>query len=351
VLYQALFLPDGRAREARRPASEVTAMTWPHRIFANQFTDFELKLLRVFRAVVDCGGFSPAEVEIGLTKSAISKHVSDLEIRLGVRLCERGRGGFALTPEGKIVYDSTTQLLVALEEFRSQINSFHSELVGEFYIGFIDNIVTNESPVLQRILADYVRAHPSLTLNMITGSASEIDRAVEERRLHIGVSVGSESSAKTLSVPLLAEVGYLYCGRDHALFGLDDADITDERLSRCSLVQHGYSAAEKRLVGQLGLKPHATSHQTEGILFLILAGQHIGFLPSHFARPWEANGAIRAIRPDQIEKKTWTAIKAQRASLGNPMVRSFLSIAKKRIRGGADDRTARKEAPVPVERS
>jgi DNA-binding transcriptional LysR family regulator len=96
-------------------------MTWPHRIFAKQFTDFELKLLRVFRAVVDCGGFSPAEVEMGLTKSAISKHVSDLEIRLGVRLCERGRGGFALTPEGKIVYDSTTQLLVALEEFRSQI--------------------------------------------------------------------------------------------------------------------------------------------------------------------------------------------------------------------------------------
>jgi DNA-binding transcriptional LysR family regulator len=305
-------------------------MTWPHRIFANQFTDFELKLLRVFRAVVDCGGFSPAEVEIGLTKSAISKHVSDLEIRLGVRLCERGRGGFALTPEGKIVYNSTTQLLVALEEFRSQINSFHSELVGEFYIGFIDNLVTNENPLLQQILSDYVRAHPNLTLNMIVGSTSEIDRAVEERRLHIGISVVNESTSKTWSVPLLAEIGYLYCGRDHELFGLADEDITEEMLSRCSLVQHGYSVAEKRLVEQLNLKSRATSHQTEGILFLILAGHHIGFLPSHFARQWERTGEIRAIRPDKIRKETRTAIKAQRASLGNPMVRSFISIAKKR---------------------
>jgi DNA-binding transcriptional LysR family regulator len=305
-------------------------MTWPHRIFANQFTDFELKLLRVFRAVVDCGGFSPAEVEIGLTKSAISKHVSDLEIRLGVRLCERGRKGFALTPEGKIVYDSTTQLLVALEEFRSQINSFHSELVGEFYIGFIDNLVTNENPLLQNILSDYVRAHPNLTLKMVIGSTSEIDRAVEERRLHIGVSVISESSSKSWSMPLLTEIGFLYCGRDHELFCLADENITDEMLSRCSLAQHGYSLAEKRLVEQLNLRSRAISHQTEGILFLILAGHHIGFLPTHFARQWEKSGAIRAIRSDNIRKETQTAIKAQRSSLRNPMVSSFISIAKKR---------------------
>lgn len=85
-------------------------MSWPHRLFAGQFTDFELKLLRVFRVVVVSGGFSAAEAEIGLTKSAISEHVSDLEIRLGVRLCETGHGGFALTEEGKVVYEAITQL-------------------------------------------------------------------------------------------------------------------------------------------------------------------------------------------------------------------------------------------------
>ncbi len=305
-------------------------MTWPHRIFANQFTDFELKLLRVFRTVVDCGGFSAAEVELGITKSAISKHVSDLEIRLGVRLCERGRSGFGLTAEGKVVYDSTTQLLVALEEFRSRINSFHSELVGEFYIGLIDNLVTNEDALLQQILSDYVRANPGLTLKMVTGSASEIDRAVEERRLHIGVSVASPGPSKTFAIPLLTEIGYLYCGREHELFDLDDRAISDDVLSRCALVQHGYSAEESRLIAELRLNPQATSHQTEGILFLVLAGRHLGFLPSHFAKAWEVAGAIRAIRRASIKKTTHIVIKAQRASLGNPMVQSFLAIARRR---------------------
>lgn len=303
-------------------------MSWPHRLFAGQFTDFELKLLRVFRVVVDCGGFSAAEAEIGLTKSAISKHVSDLEIRLGVRLCQRGRGGFALTEEGRVVYEAISQLMVSLEEFRSRINAFHSELIGEFYIGFIDSMVTDESTPLREILSDYAKTNPAVRLNMVVGSASEIDRAVEERRLHIGVSVTDERPSHTFTVPIGVERGYLYCGAGHEAFSTEDSQLKDEKLARYALVQHGYSAAENRMVSKLGLKSAATSHQTEGVLFLVLAGTHIGFLPDHYAGAWEARGMVRRIRPKEIVKETGTAIKAHRASLANPMVRSFLTIVK-----------------------
>jgi DNA-binding transcriptional LysR family regulator len=228
-----------------------------------------------------------------------------------------------------VVYDSTTQLLVALEEFRSRINSVHSELIGEFYVGFLENLVTHQDLLLQQILSAYVRAHPSLKLRMVVGSAREIDRAVEERRLHIGISVKAEGSDKVVSVPLLTEISYLYCGREHALFNLEDPEISDELLSRCALVQHGYSTAESRLITQLHLNPQAISHQSEGILFLVLAGWHIGFLPAHYAKSWVAADAIRAIRTADVKKETHLAIKAQRASLDNPMVESFLSIARK----------------------
>jgi DNA-binding transcriptional LysR family regulator len=309
-------------------------MSWPHRLFAGQFTDFELKLLRVFRVVVDCGGFSAAEAEIGLTKSAISKHVSDLEIRLGVRLCERGRGGFALTEEGKVVYEAITQLLVSFEEFRSRVNAFHSELIGEFYIGFIDSLVTHEAAPLREILSDYSKANPAVRLNMMIGSESEIDRAVEERRLHIGVSVADDRSSRAFILPLAIETGYLYCGQGHEAFALDDAELKGERLSSYALVQHGYSAADNHLAKELRLKSTATSHQTEGVLFMVLAGTHIGFLPDHYAAAWEARGMIRRIRPKEIVKTTKTAFKANRASLANPMVRSFLAIAKARKKVG-----------------
>ncbi|MFM7786129.1 MAG: LysR family transcriptional regulator, partial [Gammaproteobacteria bacterium] len=61
-----------------------------------QVTDLDLRLLRVFRTVVESGGFAAAELALNVGRSTISKQIKDLETRLGMRLCRRGRGGFAL---------------------------------------------------------------------------------------------------------------------------------------------------------------------------------------------------------------------------------------------------------------
>ncbi len=80
-----------------------------------QVSDFDIRLLRIFKTIVECGSFSAAESTLGLSRSAISLHMGDLEKRLGMRLCQRGRAGFALTDEGREVYRATQTLLAALE--------------------------------------------------------------------------------------------------------------------------------------------------------------------------------------------------------------------------------------------
>ena len=54
----------------------------------------DLRLLRVFAKVVEAGGFSAAQIELNVSQSTISTHMTALEQRLGMRLCERGRSGF-----------------------------------------------------------------------------------------------------------------------------------------------------------------------------------------------------------------------------------------------------------------
>ena len=60
----------------------------------------DLHLLRVFLSVVESGGFSKAQIALNVSQSTISTQMIDLETRLGMRLCRRGRSGFALTEEG-----------------------------------------------------------------------------------------------------------------------------------------------------------------------------------------------------------------------------------------------------------
>ena len=80
----------------------------------------DIRLLQVFCEVTDAGGISAAQETLGMTQSNISVLVADLETRLGVTLCERGRAGFRLTGEGEQAYDCAQQLLADLADYSDQ---------------------------------------------------------------------------------------------------------------------------------------------------------------------------------------------------------------------------------------
>src|SRR5450830_28385 len=90
-----------------------------------QLTDMDIRLLRVFKSVVECGGMAAAELELNIGTSTVSRHVKDLETRLGLTLCRRGRSGFALTPEGQQIYTETLRLLAGAEAFRASVDALH----------------------------------------------------------------------------------------------------------------------------------------------------------------------------------------------------------------------------------
>lgn len=100
------------------------------RALLGQLSDMDLRLLRVFKGVVQCGGMAAAELELNIGISTISRHVKDLETRLGLVLCRRGRAGFTLTPEGQTVYEETLRLLASMEAFRSRIDGIHDRMGG-----------------------------------------------------------------------------------------------------------------------------------------------------------------------------------------------------------------------------
>lgn len=299
-------------------------MSWPHRFFTGEIGDAEIKLLRVFRTVADCGGFSAAEIELGASKSAISKQMSDLETRLGMRLCNRGRSGFSLTPEGERAYAATSQLLASLEIFRSQINDTMASLTGTLHIGLVDTVVTQSKSLLHRAISAYCGKHKDVELRIISGSSAEIIRAVQEMRIHVGVTVLEAEHPDIAAIPLFEEASHLYCGAGHPLWPIAQGGVGVSDLSGRAFVQHGYSAAERSYVDRMNMSLKAVSHVTEGVLFLILSGHYLGFLPTHFAEIWEKRGEIRPILLDDAVKKTTLSAIANRKIAKSPLIGRFL---------------------------
>src|SRR6266702_8857052 len=108
-----------------------------------EFTDYDLRLLRVFDAVVRGGGFAGAEVLLNKSKSAISVDIAGLETRLGVTLCRRGRSGFALTAHGKELHALAQDLFKQLRDFRKRADLVATVVSGELSVAFDSNLATD----------------------------------------------------------------------------------------------------------------------------------------------------------------------------------------------------------------
>lgn len=97
--------------------------------------DVDLKMIRIFCAIVDSGGFTAAHCSLNISMPRLSTTISDLEARLGVRLCDRGRNGFRLTSEGSAIYEAAQVLLRDLDKFRERIAHMPGKVAesGKYY--------------------------------------------------------------------------------------------------------------------------------------------------------------------------------------------------------------------------
>jgi DNA-binding transcriptional LysR family regulator len=78
--------------------------------------------MRVFACVVELGGFSAASENLEITPSAVSKIVSRLEDRLGVRLLHRTTRRISLTPERESFHLRTKEILGAIQDAEAEVS-------------------------------------------------------------------------------------------------------------------------------------------------------------------------------------------------------------------------------------
>lgn len=264
-------------------------------LLPRQIGDAHIRLLRIFKAVIESGGFATAEIELNISRPAISQAISELESLMNMKLCHRGRAGFSITTEGEQFYQATMQLLSSLETFRSQVNAINTELVGEFNIGITDNLVTIPQMRLTQALSMLKHKAPNVIINIKMIPPHDIEAQVIDGQLHIGIVPELRTLPGLNYRKLYKETSLLYCSEQHPLFNQDLDSISDLALGQYDGVVPNYPQPVVIKQQQKVLKATATSTDREGIAFLILTGRFIGFLPTHYAERWQSQDKMRAI--------------------------------------------------------
>jgi DNA-binding transcriptional LysR family regulator len=287
-----------------------------------QISDVEISQLRVFRAVVTNGGFSSAQSELGLSRSTISGKMTDLETRLGLSLCRRGRGGFSLTVEGQRIFEQTEDLFSALENFRKQAGELRGQITGLFRLGVVDQLADHPDCHLDKALAAFGKTAPDVHIKIFVLPPNQIEQALLSGQIEAAITPSAGHQAAIKSNTIFRENVFLYCGDKHPFFTEDDSHISLNKIADTPYAQRDYYSTMPYYT-VFSRPASASAAQMEGLLHLILTGRYIGFLPSHLADPWVAKNRVKQIKADLMSFSTTINLAYTEQALSLRMVRLF----------------------------
>ncbi len=282
-------------------------------------SDVDLKLLRVFVTVVEARGFAAAESYLDVSSSTISIHMSNLESRLGVRLCERGRSGFKLTERGRIIYEETKGILVSLDDFAGTIAHVKSLVAGKLVIGMSDALVSHPNFSIGEIIREFNNVDNDVEIELVIAPKQELERDVVDGRIHAAIGPFGRSGSSLQFVPLFVEQHDVYCGRGHTLFGATARTAKDADLSTFPTVVRSYLQEFDRDHLSV-IRQEAMTNTIEGMLSLLLSGSYIGYLPRHYAEPWVEQGELSRI------DRTELTYESQHGVITRPRKRASLAL-------------------------
>src|SRR6266508_4344355 len=134
----------------------------------------------VFAQVAERASFSAAAEYLGITRSAVSKVVTRLEHRLGVRLLHRTTRRLSLTPEGEIYHRRARDILAAIDDAEVEVSRAQTPQGRLRVNSFVTFALQHIAPVLPDFFARYpnVQIELSVTDRVVDLLADNADVAI-----------------------------------------------------------------------------------------------------------------------------------------------------------------------------
>lgn len=186
------------------------------------------RAIEVFMAVADMRHVTAAANALGITQSAASQHLKNLEIAFGVTLLDRSRRPLSLTHAGEAVQRHGYRILNEIDDLKSDLRHLNATALPILRVGLLASTATTLTPGLFEFVEHELQV-PELILS--AGLASDHQSALNARK--IDVAVTSElfiMSDDYDTYPVLEEPFFLVLPEDYD-GPEDDIHTISERLS------------------------------------------------------------------------------------------------------------------------
>ncbi|MCH8196943.1 MAG: LysR family transcriptional regulator, partial [Proteobacteria bacterium] len=118
----------------------------------------------IFVAVVENGGFTSAADRLGISKSAVSKRISQLEARLGVQLLHRSTRRISLTEAGERYFGHAVEAFAAAKEAEDAVAQLQGAPQGRLRINAPMSFGRLH---IAPLIPEFLKRYPGIEIDMV----------------------------------------------------------------------------------------------------------------------------------------------------------------------------------------
>jgi LysR family transcriptional regulator, cyn operon transcriptional activator len=288
----------------------------------------DIRHLRYFLAVAEAGSFSRAADRLGISQPSVSQQMRDLEAGLRVPLFQRRGKRILLTPRGLIFQEHARAVLHQLENFLQELNSEPGELRGALRLGVIP--VLNVA-LVPNLLGSFTADHPAISITVEEISSTEIETALEEGRMDVGLGFLTRHSPNLRYERLCTDEFALIVARNHPWLKCRSIDFS--KLHQQRMLQLPDTFVMRRMADEIcrkhKVRPHVIAEidAIETLLRSLGPLQAATLMPTIALRDRE-NLELRAIRLRGKNLGVDIGLLRLSDSAANTAVAAFTSLAK-----------------------
>lgn len=162
----------------------------------------DLRQLRYFLAIIECGSISHAARELNVAQPALSLHIKNMETKLDTRLLHRSRSGVTPTEAGELLARRARSLLAELARTTDDIRTLDTDPAGVVRVGLTGTI---SSIIALPLLKAARERYPRIQLNIAEAMSGFIAEWMAEGRVDIAVLYEAARNEDMISELLLEE--------------------------------------------------------------------------------------------------------------------------------------------------
>ncbi len=193
----------------------------------------QLKSLKVFCDIVGHRSFSRAAAENGLSQSGASQTVHHIEDELGVKLIDRSKRPFVLTPEGELFHEGCRGVVERYYALEETVRRRHQELAGRVRVLSIPSVGLHH---MQRCIREFQTRHPRAEVRLEYAQPARVYEGVEHDQADLGLVSYPKPSRTHEVIEWRREPLVLVCAPDNPL--AQRATVTPEDLDGCRTIAY-----------------------------------------------------------------------------------------------------------------